>query len=129
MVLVSVSLEGSSQGLEVRNVPPKFEKCFKFKISVNSMFNFKMAPSLGKRKRHITETIQNTRAASEESSESQDEEVQDVFRRHFEAHFKPLPTVKKATDMAEDDPDVEDEDDTEWEGISEPEGMLQEHVS
>lgn len=99
------------------------------KISMDSTFNFRMAPTLGKRKRKGTEAIQNTRAASVKSSESQDEDIRDVFRRHFEAHFNPLPTVNKAVSIVADVPDAEDEDDTEWEGISKPGGMFQGLVS
>jgi hypothetical protein len=83
-----------------------------------------MAASLGKRKRHGTEVFQNTRKVSEESLGSQDEDIQDVFRRHFEAHFKPLPLVRKLANIAKEVPTDEDEEESEWEGISEPEGTL-----
>jgi hypothetical protein len=98
-------------------------------ISMNLFFNFIMAPALGERKRQDTEAIRNTRGTSEESSESQDEDVQDVFRRHFEAHFKPLPTVKKAVDIVEDVQTDEDGEESEWEGISETDGILPDQVS
>jgi hypothetical protein len=93
------------------------------------MHNFRMAPALGKRKRQGTKASGNTRAASEEPSESQDEDIQDVFRRHFEAHFKPLPTVKKAVNIVERVPAEGDGEESEWEGISEPEGILQDQIA
>lgn len=84
-----------------------------------------MAPTLGKRKRQSAEDIQCTRAAPEESSESQDEDVQDLFRRHFEAHFKPLPRIMKAAKLVEEVlTEDDDEEESEWEGISEPEGRF-----
>lgn len=95
------------------------------KISMNSLLNFAMAATLGKRKRQSTETIRNTRAASEESSEIQNEDVQDVFRRHFEAHFKPLSTVKKTVNIVEEAIADGDGEESEWGGISEPEGILE----
>lgn len=110
----------------VRNVPLRFwEKFESSKISMNSLFNFIMALTLGKRKRRGTEAIKNTRAVSEKSSESQNGDVQDVFRRHFEAHFKPLPTAKKAMSIVEEDLTDEDGEESEWEGISEPEGIFE----
>jgi len=87
-----------------------------------------MSPTLGKRKRQGRETIQNTRATSEESSESQNEDVQDVFRRHFEAHFKPLPTVRKAANIVEEVWINKYGEESEWEGISEPEGILENQI-
>jgi hypothetical protein len=54
------------------------------------------------------------------------EDAQEIFRRHFEAQFKPLAVEPlrplPATVEAEDDEDPGSEaDDSEWEGLSEDE--------
>jgi hypothetical protein len=87
-----------------------------------------MAPTLGKRKRHTREPIRNTRAISEESSESNNEDAQDVFRRHFETHFKPLSNLTKATKVVEKALSGEDGEESEWEGIPEPEGIIRDQI-
>jgi hypothetical protein len=84
-----------------------------------------MAPTLGKRKRNGIEHMRNTKVGSEESSESQNEDIQDVFRRHFEARFKPLPSITKATKLVDEVLAEEGGEESEWEGISEPEGIIQ----
>ncbi len=50
------------------------------------------------------------------------DELQAIFRRHFEAQFKPLDLPKKRPRPI--DPVVEDTDDdqSEWDGISEADG-------
>jgi hypothetical protein len=84
-----------------------------------------MAPSLGKRKRKGTDIMSIDRAASVESSSSLEQDAQAVFRRHFEAHFKPLRLVEKAAQVIEDVHEPASADETDWEGISEAGGRLQ----
>ena len=86
-----------------------------------------MAPALGKRKLQSKRKIRDTESDSEESSGSQNEDVQDVFRRHFEARFKPLPTVEKAAKVVKHAVTDGNEEDSEWGGLSESEGILQNH--
>jgi hypothetical protein len=92
-------------------------------------FSVRMAPTPGKRKRKGTEAIQSAREVSEESSDGQDGIAQDIFRRHFEAHFKPLPMARQAAYTAKEAPTDDEEGESEWEGISEPEGALQIRIS
>jgi hypothetical protein len=82
-----------------------------------------MPSTVGKRKRQITETIQANIISSGELSKSRNEDVQDVFRRHFETRFKPLSRHKKAIRTADEIVTDEDGTESEWEGLSEPEGM------
>jgi hypothetical protein len=70
------------------------------------------------------------RKASEQSPSTEDAE--EIFRRHFEARFKPLPAEETAKSGATPDAhDEDDEEDSEWGGLSEEEaeaeetGMLQ----
>jgi hypothetical protein len=74
-----------------------------------------MSKVLGKRKAR----------AAEEKSQVDLEDAQEIFRRHFEAQFKPLavaPIRPPPTVEAEDDEDPGSEaEDSEWEGISEDE--------
>lgn len=78
-----------------------------------------MAPILGKRKVRSTET----------ASAAELEDAQAIFRRHFEAQFKPLPVdpprpkTTQADELLEDDETDSDESDggSEWGGISEDE--------
>ncbi|ROT38339.1 hypothetical protein SODALDRAFT_351412 [Sodiomyces alkalinus F11] len=68
-----------------------------------------MASVLGKRKSRNTEL-----SISEE-------EAQAIFRRHFEAQFKPLPEQPKSNPQIADDDlatDTDESDDSEWGGIS-----------
>ncbi|KKA29272.1 hypothetical protein TD95_005460 [Thielaviopsis punctulata] len=70
-----------------------------------------MAPS---RKRKTPST--DAAPAPERSAES----VQDIFRRHFEAQFAPLPEPVKAPVVIEDDEEEDGKDDggDEWSGVS-----------
>jgi hypothetical protein len=79
-----------------------------------------MATNLGKRKwRTVEETQQDLREGSE-VSEPPEGDAQELFRRHFEAKFKPLPVVKKAEKVIEVQED-DSEEDSDWDGISEDE--------
>jgi hypothetical protein len=84
-----------------------------------------MAPALGKRKRISRADLERpSRSPSPSSgaSESDGEDLQAIFRRAFEAKFKPLAVEpKKAKNeevQVEDDDDGEEEEDTDWAGIS-----------
>jgi hypothetical protein len=81
-----------------------------------------MAPTLGKRKRRTAEATEDNREDDGEDSASLELDAQEIFRRHFEAQFKPLPVVQKTVKVPEEAP-PEDESDgaSEWDGISEEE--------
>lgn len=72
---------------------------------------------LGKRKSRASEREDST-------SKPDSESVQDIFRRHFEAQFAPLPEVtagKKGHDDADpgsDESEEEEGEDDEWGGLS-----------
>ena len=78
---------------------------------------------LGKRKRSAPSTAM---VAPEDSASGSQEDLQEVFRRHFEAQFKPLPDQKPQmgpsktteTDLGPD------EDVSDWDGISTDEEEL-----
>jgi hypothetical protein len=87
-----------------------------------------MAPTLGKRKRiSRAELEQPSRSPSPSSGseESGGEDLQAIFRRAFEAKFKPLavepkkPKIEKI-EVQEEEEEEEDED-TDWAGISDEE--------
>jgi hypothetical protein len=88
-----------------------------------------MAPTLGKRKRiSRAELEQSSRSPSPSSgsSDSEGEDLQAIFRRAFEAKFKPLPAEAKKPKVEEvevkDEEEGEDnEEDADWAGISEGE--------
>lgn len=85
---------------------------------------FTMVLTLGKRKRRGAETVSKAQSASIGSTEGANEDAQAIFRRHFEMHFKPLPTAKKIVKEVEDVPEDESEEATDWEGISNAEGTF-----
>jgi len=86
-----------------------------------------MSATLGKRKRNVAEPHIKARKLRSESQESQASglDAKEIFRRHFEAQFAPLPavqqTTKSAEDVSEDDSEEESEEESEWGGISGPE--------
>lgn len=85
----------------------------------------KMASNLGKRKRRAV-------APGNDEAEEEDTaallEAQEVFRRHFEAQFQPLPEVEKVKVVEEEEEeeydDAEEEEESEWDGISEDENEV-----
>ncbi|KAF2261180.1 hypothetical protein CC78DRAFT_561908 [Lojkania enalia] len=85
-----------------------------------------MAPTLGKRKRVTREGLEQSshlHSPSSASSNSDSEDVQDIFRRAFEAKFKPLdvePQESKITEPEEEEEEEEEEleEDSDWSGIS-----------
>ncbi|KAG4432332.1 hypothetical protein IFR05_012182 [Cadophora sp. M221] len=78
-----------------------------------------MSTKLGKRKRATPKKEPAHRAESEESG-SEEMDAQEIFRRHFEAQFKPLPTVTRGIVMEEVQQE-ESEEDSDWGGISDGE--------
>lgn len=56
----------------------------------------------------------------EQVSESEELDAQEIFRRHFEAQFKPLPVFQKPIVLAEESEDESNEE-NDWEGISDSE--------
>jgi len=61
-----------------------------------------MAMTLGKRKRQIVETYKEDQREGSDDSGSAELDAQELFRRHFEAKFKPLPVVKKVETVLEE---------------------------
>lgn len=92
-----------------------------------------MSAMLGKRKRDTVRVSkkqiesQNEQPSSESESEALD--AQEIFRRHFEAQFAPLPVVAKkgkvgkveAEEESEEGSEGELEGESDWDGISEEE--------
>ncbi|KAF8852489.1 hypothetical protein BDZ45DRAFT_545079, partial [Acephala macrosclerotiorum] len=48
-------------------------------------------------------------------------DAQEIFRRHFEAQFKPIPIIHKPAKVVEEAPGDDPEEDSDWDGISEGE--------
>lgn len=92
-----------------------------------------MAPALGKRKRVTrAELEQESRSPSPSSGSGDDsgaEDLQAVFRRAFEAKFKPLPTEPKKPKIedipVQEDEEEEDEEESNWSGISDHENDVE----
>lgn len=78
-----------------------------------------MSTNLGKRKRRAPKEAVRAKSESEEPGE-EELAAQEIFRRHFEAQFKPLPVVKKPK-IVEEEKAGESEPDSEWDGLSEKE--------
>jgi hypothetical protein len=84
-----------------------------------------MASSLGKRKRISREELERqsrSPSPSSGSSEAGGEDLQAIFRRAFEAKFKPLAVERKKPKTKKVEvPEVEndEDDDSDWSGISE----------
>lgn len=82
-----------------------------------------MAVTLGKRKRVRRETVSKTETAPQDAPNYSDQEdLQAIFRRHFEARFKPLADLAKPKEKPVDLVAEEStEEESEWDGISEDE--------
>jgi len=79
--------------------------------------------TLGKRKRAATPVVKSS-TPKMQASEDNVADLQDIFRRAFEAKFKPLPAERKKTTQGEDigsDEDEEIHEDDDWDGLSEHE--------
>jgi hypothetical protein len=79
-----------------------------------------MASMLGKRKRRTPEISKRDRDESGESDAS-GLDAQEIFRRHFEAQFKPLLVARKSLKLVAEESADESEEGSDWEGISEDE--------
>lgn len=64
--------------------------------------------------------MENKKRESSEREESPELDAQEIFRRHFEAQFAPLPEVLKVT-VVEEEEDEDEEEEDEWDGISDEE--------
>jgi hypothetical protein len=77
---------------------------------------------LGKRKRSNREAVRPASGSSSDSDSKNDEEhgrIQEIFRQHFEAKFKPLPTSNDKKLIEDDGQDLEGSvDEDEWSGLS-----------
>jgi len=92
-----------------------------------------MAPALGKRKRISRKELGQPSRSPSPLSDSNDsggeDDVQAIFRRAFEAKFKPLAVetkeVKINTPKEIEEEELDEEDDAEWAGISEGDDDVQ----
>jgi hypothetical protein len=78
-----------------------------------------MATKLGKRKREPKPLGETGDLSGSETSDSSGLDAQEIFRRHFEAQFKPLSVVRKKVVKDEALEDEDSEPESEWSGISE----------
>jgi hypothetical protein len=81
-----------------------------------------MATTLGKRKRRAAEIHKDGQRKEYEVSDPPDLDAQEIFRRHFEAQFKPLQVVRKAAKIVEEVEEDDSEEGSDWDGFSEDEG-------
>lgn len=91
-----------------------------------------MAPALGKRKRvtraELEQASRSPSPSSGSSNDSEGEDLQAVFRRAFEAKFKPLPTESKKPKIEESlvqQENESEEEDSDWSGISDDENQVE----
>jgi hypothetical protein len=103
--------------------------CASRQIHYNSTIPSTMAPTLGKRKRISREELERpsrSPSPSSGSSDSDREDLQAIFRRAFEAKFKPLAVEPKKQRIEEieikDEEEEEDEEGSDWSGIDDDEG-------
>ncbi|KAJ4991714.1 hypothetical protein SVAN01_02829 [Stagonosporopsis vannaccii] len=94
-----------------------------------------MAPQLGKRKRVTREELERPSRSPSPSSGSENEDMQELFRRAFEKKFKPLdvepvqrrtketPVADEEEGEGDDDDEAADED--AWSGLSDSEPPVQ----
>ncbi|KZM23689.1 pre-rRNA processing and 40S ribosomal subunit assembly [Ascochyta rabiei] len=83
-----------------------------------------MAPQLGKRKRVTREELERPSRSPSPASGSDNEDLQELFRRAFEAKFKPLDVAPKKPRIEETptvDEAEEDEEESDWSGLSDDE--------
>ncbi|KAE9378730.1 hypothetical protein N431DRAFT_326338 [Stipitochalara longipes BDJ] len=77
-----------------------------------------MASMLGKRKRRAPESNAKLHTKEDDESDVSGLDAQEIFRRHFEAQFKPLPVAQKGSKPTLEKPADESEEDSDWGGIS-----------
>ena len=82
-----------------------------------------MTTTLGKRKRRTAKDTGGTASGRQDDQDSKSLELdaQEIFRRHFEAQFKPLPPVERKVKVAEEKLEKNSEEGSEWDGISDGE--------
>jgi hypothetical protein len=80
-----------------------------------------MVMMLGKRKRRAPEVPKEDRRRGSEESDSSELDAQEIFRRHFEAQFKPLPVTQPPTKPTDEELEAESETSSNWDGISDDE--------
>jgi hypothetical protein len=80
-----------------------------------------MATTLGKRKRRSADITKNDRKEEYEVHHSPDLDAQEIFRRHFEAQFKPLSVVQNVVKVVEQAEKGDSEEGSDWDGLSEGE--------
>ncbi|PMD24348.1 hypothetical protein NA56DRAFT_34635 [Hyaloscypha hepaticicola] len=80
-----------------------------------------MASMLGKRKRRAPEATTIERREESEESDASELDAQEIFRRHFEAQFKPLPAAQISSKPVAKEALDELEEDSDWDGISDDE--------
>lgn len=83
---------------------------------------------LGKRKRKAGTPVREAKEATPDDESGSGLDAQEIFRRHFEAQFEPLPEIKRDTVTIEEDESEEDSED-DWDGISEDSGTFWTHSS
>jgi hypothetical protein len=81
-----------------------------------------MATTLGKRKRRSAEIHRDDQRKEYKVSNSPELDAQEIFRRHFEAQFKPLPVLRKAAKVVQEAEEDDSEEGSSWDGLSEDEG-------
>ena len=80
-----------------------------------------MASMLGKRKRRAPEASKIELREESEESDASELDAQEIFRRHFEAQFKPLPAAQEPSKAAAEEPAEDSEEASDWDGISDDE--------
>jgi hypothetical protein len=122
MIMVEVSLKAEVR-LETGKTSAEhlFPSRFSFWLEINDLQSIEMTTTLVKKTRQAPLTTGNLQRSSSEESGSSEIHAQEIFRRHFEARFKPLPTVEKSVKVVEETPRKSSEEDSEWDGISDEE--------
>ena len=77
-----------------------------------------MPTTLGKRKRRMPKAAEEDQRAGSDEPDDSGLVAQEIFRRHFEAQFKPLPVAQKPAKPVEEEVEDESEDTSDWDGIS-----------
>ena len=94
--------------------------CNNFKLFFLTISWNNMAVSIGKRKRRGEENVSDDGSEDEATMRAR-------FQRAFEARFKPLETAKRMPTKSEVEEvsDVDDDDGSDWSGLSEDENTVQ----
>lgn len=89
---------------------------------------FNMATTLGKRKRRDAKATGHNIQEDSDDPRSFELNAQEIFRRHFEAQFRPLRHVEKPAKVLEEGLEDESGEESDWDGISDPDEMAIEVV-